>query len=305
MPSNSKFLIVLLGPTGVGKTDLSVTLSYQFDAPILSADSRQFYREMKIGTATPTPDILNAAPHHFVGNRSITDRYSCGMFELDVLNLLDDLYKTHQLAMLVGGSGLYIDSVCNGIDDFPAPDSDLRKELYQQLNDCGVEGLRKQLQRLDPDYYNRVDLKNPQRMLKAIEVCIQTGRPYSSFRTQPQKVRPFIPIKIGLNRTREELYQRINDRVDAMVDAGLIAEVKGLLDYKHLNALKTVGYKEVFDYLDGKISLDEAINQIKQNSRRYAKRQLTWWARDKEITWFHPDQKEMIVEYINSRIRNV
>lgn len=305
MPSNSKFLIVLLGPTGVGKTDLSVTLSYKFDAPILSADSRQFYREMRIGTATPPLGILNAAPHHFVGNKSITERYSCGMFELDVLNILDDLYKTHQLAMLVGGSGLYIDSVCNGIDDFPAPDTDLRKELYQQLNDHGVEGLRKQLQLLDPDYYNRVDLKNPQRMLKAIEVCIQTGRPYSSFRTQPQKTRPFIPIKIGLNRTREELYQRINDRVDAMVADGLIAEVKGLLDYKHLNALKTVGYKEVFDFLDGRISLDEAINQIKQNSRRYAKRQLTWWARDKEITWFHPDQKEMIVEYINSRIRNV
>lgn len=305
MPSNSKFLIVLLGPTGVGKTDLSVTLSYQFDAPILSADSRQFYREMKIGTATPSSEILNAAPHHFVGNKSITDRYSCGMFELDVLNLLGDLYKTHQSAMLVGGSGLYIDSVCSGIDDFPAPDTDLRKELYQQLNDQGIEGLRRQLQLLDPDYYNRVDLKNPQRILKAIEVCIQTGRPYSSFRTQPNKIRPFIPIKIGLNRTREELYQRINDRVDAMLADGLLAEVKGLYDYKHLNSLNTVGYKEIFDFLDGLIPLEEAIIQIKQNSRRYAKRQLTWWTRDKEITWFHPDQVELIIEFINSRIQNV
>lgn len=304
MPSDSKYLIVLLGPTGVGKTDLSVTLSYKFEAPILSADSRQFYREMKIGTATPSQETLNAAPHHFVGNKSIDERYSCGMFELEVLNLLNNVYKTHQSAMLVGGSGLYIDSVCNGIDDFPAPDTDLRKELYQQLNTDGIDSLRKQLLLLDPDYYNQVDLKNTQRILKAIEVCLQTGKPYSSFRTQPNKPRPFKPIKIGLTRTREELYQRINDRVDGMIADGLVAEVRSLYEFKHLNSLNTVGYKEIFDFLDGKISLEKAIDLIKRNSRRYAKRQLTWWARDKEITWFHPEQIDLIIDFIKNRIQN-
>ena len=304
MPSNSKYLIVLLGPTGVGKTDLSVTLSYQFNAPILSADSRQFYREMRIGTAAPAENILNATPHFFIRNKSIADRYSCGMFELDVLKLLDDLYKTHQSALLVGGSGLYIDSVCNGIDDFPAPDAELRKDLYSQLHSEGIEGLREQLKLHDPEYYNQVDLKNTQRILKAIEVCIQTGRPFSSFRTQPNKERPFIPIKIGLNRSREELYQRINDRVDGMISEGLVAEAKGLYNLKHLNALNTVGYKEIFEYLDDITTLEEAIDLIKRNSRRYAKRQLTWWARDKEITWFHPDQIDIIIEFIKNKIQN-
>ncbi len=304
MPSNSKYLIVLLGPTGVGKTDLSITLSYAFDAPILSADSRQFYREMRIGTATPSKETLNAAPHHFVGNKSVAERYSCGMFELDVLSHLENIYNSHQSAMLVGGSGLYIDAVCNGIDDFPAPDTDLRKELYQQLSIEGIDSLRKQLQLLDPDYYNQVDLKNTQRILKAIEVCLQTGRPYSSFRTQPNKPRPFIPIKIGLNRTREELYQRINNRVDSMITDGLLAEVKGLYEFKHLNSLNTVGYKEMFDFLDGKISFDETVDLIKRNSRRYAKRQITWWTRDKEIVWFHPEQVDLIIDYIKNRIQN-
>ncbi len=304
MPSNSKYLIVLLGPTGVGKTDLSITLSYEFDAQILSSDSRQFYREMKIGTATPTDDILKAAPHHFIGNKSIFDRYSCGIFELEVLTLLNDLYKTHQSAMLVGGSGLYIDSVCDGIDDFPAPDIELRKELYKQLNNEGIESVRKQLQLLDPDYYNQVDLKNTQRMLKAIEVCLQTGRTYSSFRTKPNKERPFISIKIGLNREREALYQRINNRVDCMVTNGLVAEVNGLYDHKQLNSLNTVGYKEIFEYLDGIISLAEAIDLIKRNSRRYAKRQLTWWTRDKDIVWFHPEQVDLIIEFIKNRMQN-
>lgn len=304
MPSNSKYLIVLLGPTGVGKTDLSITLSYQFNAPILSADSRQFYREMSIGTAAPTETILNTTPHYFVGNKSISDRYSCGMFEIEVLNQLDELFKSHQSAMLVGGSGLYIDSVCNGIDDFPSPDAELRKDLYSQLHNEGIEGLKKQLQLLDPEYYNQVDLKNTQRILKAIEVCLQTGRPFSSFRTKPSKPRPFVPIKIGINRSREELYQRINDRVDGMIADGLVDEVKGLYNQKHLNALNTVGYKEIFEYLDGITTLEEAIELIKRNSRRYAKRQLTWWARDKEITWFHPKQVNMIIEFIKNKIQN-
>ena len=304
MSSNSRFLIVLLGPTGVGKTDLSITLSYQFNAPILSSDSRQFFREMRIGTATPSQNILNSAPHHFIGSKSIHERFSCGMFELEVLDLLKELFKTHQSVMLVGGSGLYIDAVCNGIDDFPSPDTELRENLYDQLHRKGVNELREQLRLLDPEYYNQVDLKNTQRILKAVEVCLQTGRTYSSFQTKQNKSRQFIPIKVGLNRTREELYQRINDRVDGMISDGLVAEVKGLYDQKHLNALNTVGYKELFDYLDGKITLEYAIELIKRNSRRYAKRQLTWWARDNEITWFHPEQTNLIVEFISNRIQN-
>lgn len=298
MHDHQKYLIVLLGPTGVGKTDLSITLSYQFNAPIISADSRQFYREMRIGTAAPSNDILNATPHYFVGNKSIADRYSCGMYEIDVVNLLNELYKTHHSVMLVGGSGLYIDAVCKGIDDFPAPDTELRKDLLLQLKNEGIDGLRKQLKLIDPEYYNQVDLKNSQRIIKAIEVCLQTGKTYSSFLTNTSKRRAFIPIKIGLNRPREELYQRINQRVDLMLKEGLINEVKGLYSQKHLNALNTVGYKELFDYLDGKVTFEEAIELIKRNSRRYAKRQLTWWARDKEIAWFHPDQVDLIVDHI-------
>ena len=304
MSKGDKYLIVLLGPTGVGKTDLSISLSYKFNAPILSADSRQFYKEMKIGTAAPSQLILDNAPHHFIGNKSILDRYSCGMYELDVIQLLSDLYQTHQSALLVGGSGLYIDTVCRGIDDFPSPDSELRQSLYDRLHNDGIEDLKNQLKILDPAYFNLVDVNNTQRILKALEVCLQTGRTYSSFLTNPNKKRQFIPIKVGLNRPREELYKRINDRVDQMVLQGLVDEAKSMHHLKHLNALNTVGYKEIFDYLDGKSTLDYAIGLIKQNSRRYAKRQLTWWARDKSITWFHPDQVDLIAEYLNNSIEN-
>lgn len=304
MPSHQKYLIVLLGPTGVGKTDLSVSLSYQFYAPIISADSRQFYSEMRIGTAAPSPDILEAAPHYFIGNKSIADRYSCGMFEMDVINLLNNLYKTHQSALLVGGSGLYIDAVCKGIDDFPTPDNELRKELLAQLKNEGVEGLRTQLQLIDPEYYSQVDLKNSQRIIKALEVCLQTGRTYTSFLTNSKKERDFTLIKIGLNRPREELYQRINQRVDSMVKDGLLEEVKGLYGQKHLNALNTVGYKELFSYLDGLATFEDAVALIKQNTRRYAKRQLTWWARDNEIVWFHPEQVDLIVDHIKKVIKH-
>ena len=227
------------------------------------------------------------------------------MFELDALGLLENIYKSHQAAMLVGGSGLYIDAVCNGIDDFPVPDAKLRAELYRKLDTEGIENLQKQLLELDPNYYHQVDLQNTQRVLKAVEVCLQTGKPFSSFRTNPAKERPFIPIKIGLNRPREELYHRINLRVDAMMKEGLLDEVKGLYRFKHFNSLNTVGYKELFDYLDGKISLEGAVELIKRNSRRYAKRQITWWARDKEITWFSPEQVDIIVDFINERITNV
>jgi len=304
MPYGSKHLIVLLGPTGVGKTDLSVSLSKHFNAPIISCDSRQFFREMQIGTAVPTSELLNSVQHYFVGNKSITERYSCGTFELDALALLSNLYKKHDVVLMVGGSGLYIDAVCNGIDDFPAPDHEIRTKLENQLKKEGLESLRIQLKVLDPEYYSKVDLKNSQRILKALEVCLQTGKTYTSFLTNPSKKRNFRYLKIGLNRPREELYQIIDQRVDKMIAEGLVDEVKSLSQYRNLNALKTVGYKEILDYLDGSIALDIAISLIKRNSRRYAKRQLTWWARDNEITWFHPDQKNDIIEFISSNLKS-
>lgn len=287
---SKKYLIVLLGPTGVGKTDLSITLARFFKAPIISCDSRQFFSEMKIGTAVPSQEQLNEVKHYFIGHKSITERYSCGMFEIDALNLLENIYQFDDVALLVGGSGLYIDALCNGIDDFPTPDAELRQSLHEQLNNEGIESLRAQLKLLDPEYYNQVDLKNSQRVLKALEVCLQTGRTYTSFLTSPEKKRNFATIKIGLNRNRDELYMRINQRVDQMMEQGLLEEARTLYPYRNINALNTVGYRELFQYLDGLITLEKAVELIKRNSRHYAKRQLTWWARDNQITWFHPRQ---------------
>ncbi|MDD2195897.1 MAG: tRNA (adenosine(37)-N6)-dimethylallyltransferase MiaA [Bacteroidales bacterium] len=295
-----KHLIVLLGPTGVGKTTVSISISNHFNAPIVSADSRQFFKEMYIGTAAPTPEQLSLAPHYLVGHKSITERYSCGMFELEALELLNKIYLKQDVAMLVGGSMLYIDAVCHGIDNFPTPDSELRQSLENQLSTEGIESLRAQLKLLDPEFYNQVDLKNPKRILKAVEICLQTGKTYSSFLTNPQKQRPFKTIKIGLNLTREELYKQINARVDQMINQGLVDEAKTLYPYRDHNALKTVGYREIFDYIDGNISLEKAIELIKRNSRRYAKRQLTWWGRDKEIEWFRPEEIVTIINYINT-----
>lgn len=297
-----KYLVVLLGPTGVGKTDLSITIARFYTAPILSCDSRQFYKEMKIGTAVPTPEQLNEVTHYFIGNKSITERYSCGMFELDALSTLNDIYQKGNIAFLVGGSGLYIDALCNGIDDFPTPDSELRNALQQQLKDEGIESLRAQLKLLDSEYYNRVDLKNSQRVLKAVEVCLQTGSTYSSFLTNRSKQRGFTTIKIGINRDRQELYDRINRRVDLMMEQGLLDEAKALYPHRHLNALNTVGYRELFSYIEGKISFDQAVDLIKRNTRRYAKRQLTWWARDPEITWFQPRQDLEIAYHIKLKM---
>ncbi len=295
-----KHLIVLLGPTGVGKTTVSISISNHFNAPIVSADSRQFFKEMYIGTAAPTPEQLSLAPHYLVGHKSITERYSCGMFELEALELLNKIYLKQDVAMLVGGSMLYIDAVCHGIDNFPTPDSELRQSLENQLSTEGIESLRAQLKLLDPEFYNQIDLKNPKRILKAVEICLQTGKTYSSFLTNPQKERPFKTIKIGLNLTREELYKQINARVDQMINQGLVDEAKTLYPYRDHNALKTVGYREIFDYIDGNISLEKAIELIKRNSRRYAKRQLTWWGRDKEIEWFRPEEIVTIINYINT-----
>jgi len=258
---------------------------------------------MRIGTAAPTQSQLSAAQHHLIGHKSISERYSCGMFETEALKILEDIYLTQDVAMLVGGSMLYIDAVCKGIDDFPTPDPELRRMLEKQLKDEGIESVRAQLKLLDPEHYDRVDLKNSQRMLKALEVCLQTGRTYSSFRTNPQKERPFKTLKIGLNRPRNELYLQINARVDQMVSDGLIDEAKSLYPQRHQNALKTVGYREIFDFIDGKISQEKAIELIKRNSRHYAKRQLTWWGRDNEIAWFHPDEHKDIIEHICNTIK--
>lgn len=295
--SSSKIAIVLLGPTGVGKTALSLKLAKLLDAPIVSADSRQFFREMQIGTAAPTQQELMSVAHYLIGNKSITERYSCGMFELDALKTLDVIFKSHSNALIVGGSMLYIDAICKGIDDFPSPDPELRKSLETQLKEQGIDSLRSQLKLLDPEQYNTIDLKNPQRILKAVEVCLQTGRPYSSFLTQPNRERPFRIVKIGLNRPREELYRLINQRVDKMIEDGLFDEVKSLLPFRNHNALKTVGYKEIIEHLDGNVTLETAIELVKRNSRRYAKRQLTWWSRDTDITWFNPENEDEVIEF--------
>jgi tRNA dimethylallyltransferase len=298
MTSAQNFLVVLLGPTGVGKTELSINLSKYLKAPILSADSRQFFKELRIGTAAPSTEQLSISTHYFVGHKNITERYSCGMFEMDALETLQNIFKTNRIALLVGGSMLYIDAVCKGIDDFPTPDPELRQSLENQLKAEGIESLRAQLKLLDPEHYQQIDLKNSQRILKAVEVCLQTGKPYSSFLTQPKKNREFRIIKIGLTLPRDELYRRINRRVDNMIEQGLVNEARNLLPFKNHNALKTVGYREVFDYLEGKISLVQAIDMIKRNSRRYAKRQLTWWARDNEIAWFNPNDEMGINDHI-------
>ena len=297
-------LIVIVGPTAVGKTDFCVTLAQKLNTEIISADSRQIFREMKIGTAMPDNDTLQKAKHHFIGTKSIHEYYTAGMFELDVLDLLQKRFNRKQTMIMTGGSGLYINAVCNGIDALPKADTEIRHKLVRQYEEEGLKGIRNQLKMLDPDSYQTIDLKNPKRILKALEVSLTTGKPYSSFLTRQSKSRPFHILKIGLKRNRNELYNRINKRVDQMIEQGLIEEARELYPYKHLNPLNTVGYKELFDYFEGKISLEEAIRLIKRNSRRYAKRQLTWFARDKEIEWFHPENKDQIMHYIQKELQN-
>lgn len=301
--ASGKYLIVLLGPTGVGKTDTSIALARFLNAHIVSCDSRQFYREMQIGTAPPSAEQLAAVPHHFVGHKSITERYSCGQFELEALTLLENIYQYSQTALLVGGSGLYIDAICRGIDDFPVPDMNLRQRLQQQLEQQGVGSLCEQLRQLDPEHYARIDRSNPQRVLKAVEVCLQTGRTYTSFLTAPRKPRPFSIIKIGLNIDRKALYDRIDQRVDAMMAAGLLDEARALYPQRGLNALRTVGYSELFRHFEGELTLEQAVQLIKQNTRRYAKRQLTWWSKDPEIKWFSPNQTMEIAYYVRTQMQ--
>lgn len=297
-----KTLVVILGPTGIGKTGMGIMLANHFKTEIISADSRQIYSEMEIGTAVPSADQRKKAKHHFIQTRSIHDYYNASMFEMEVLDLLQKLFLKKDILLLVGGSGLYVDAVCKGIDDIPTIDPEVRKNLVDQYNNEGIESLRRQLKFLDPEYYSKVDLKNHKRILKALEISIMTGQPYSSFLTRQPKVRNFQILKIGLNRERRELYEIIDQRVDSMVRSGLVEEAKNLFAYCKINALNSVGYKELFEHFEGKHTLEEAIRLIKRNSRRYAKRQLSWFSRDKEITWFHPTETGKIINFISNKI---
>ncbi|MFP4024896.1 MAG: tRNA (adenosine(37)-N6)-dimethylallyltransferase MiaA [Thiohalospira sp.] len=298
----AKTLIVILGPTGIGKTDLSIEIAREFGTEIISSDSRQIYKELKIGTAVPSDDQLNQVKHHFIGNKSIYDYYNASMFEFEVLDLLQELYNKYNQVVMAGGSGMYINAVCDGIDELPTIYKHLRDELIQKYQEEGIESLRIQLKMLDPESYQKIDLKNPKRILKALEVTIQTGKPYSSFLTQPKKQRPFNILKIGLQRNRDELYERINLRVGQMIEEGLVEEARKYFKDRHLNSLNTVGYKELFEHFEGKISLDKAIELIKRNSRHYAKRQMSWFNRDKDIHWFHPKEKKEIIDFIKNKV---
>ncbi len=292
-------LIVITGPTAVGKTELCIDIAKYYGVPIINADSRQIYRELKIGTATPTEEQLKSVKHYFVGSISIDNYYNASMYEQDVLTLLDKQFKHSPIQLLTGGSMMYIDAVCNGIDDIPTIREDIREEMKKRYANEGLEALCEDLRRLDPEHYEIVDKKNYRRVIHALEICYQTGRTYTSFRRQEKKQRPFKIIKIGLNREREELYHRINLRVDQMMTDGLLDEVQSLQSKRTNNALNTVGYKEMFTYLDGTWSLEEAVERIKGNTRRYARKQLTWFKRDEEMRWFHPQQKEDILKYIS------
>lgn len=279
-------LVILLGPTAVGKTDYSISLARQYGSPIISCDSRQLYRQMSIGTAVPSREQLEAVQHYFIQDHDIFDLYTAGKYELEALALMNRLFdEGHETLVMSGGSGFYIDAVCKGLDDFPPADIALREKLTSRLHEEGVEALRMELEALDPESYRTIDIANGQRVVRALEVCIMTGRPFSSFKTSPNKKRDFEIEKIGLSRPRQELYDRIDRRVLQMVDQGLVEEVRSLLPHRNLAALQTVGYKEIFDYLDGQYDLDRAIELIQRNTRHYAKRQLTWWSRDAEIKW--------------------
>jgi len=293
-------LIVLIGPTGVGKTELSLSIAEYFRTCIISSDSRQLYADLKIGTAAPTPEQLARVKHHFIGTLKLTDYYSAAQYEAEVMNKLEKLFPENNIVVLTGGSMMYVDAICKGIDDIPTVDNETRNLMIQRYENEGLERLCEELRLLDPEYYRIVDLKNPKRVIHALEICYMTGKTYTSFRTQETKERPFRIIKIGLTRNREELYERINTRVDEMIKEGLLEEAKKVYEYKHLNSLNTVGYKEIFKYLDGEWTLDFAIEKIKQNSRIYSRKQMMWFKRDTGITWFHPDQKEEIMNHINN-----
>ncbi len=296
-----KRLLVVVGPTGSGKTDLSIRLALHYGAPILSTDSRQVYRGMPIGTAQPSADQLQAVEHHFIASRDLTDNLNCGEYEVQALVRLEELFADHDWVVAVGGSGLYVRALCEGMDDLPQADEPLRRELERRLAEEGLGALAEELRELDPEYCRTADLNNPARVMRALEVCLQTHMPYSRQRTGERRPRSFEIVKIGIDLPRDVLYDRINRRVDRMLADGLEAEARALYPYRELNALKTVGYREFFDYFDGRIGYDEAVELIKRNSRRYAKRQLTWFRRDSEIRWFAPDDDAAIIDYVGSK----
>jgi tRNA dimethylallyltransferase len=288
-------LLIILGPTASGKTDLAIKAAKWLETEIISADSRQFYRELSLGTAKPSPEQLVEVRHHFIGHISITEKYNISRFEQDAISLLGNLFLSHDVVVMTGGSGLYIDAVCQGVDEQPEHDPAIRQILTLDYKAKGIEYLRAELLRLDPDYYHQVDLSNPHRLMRAVEVCLITGKPYSSYRKGKQKKRDFRIVKIGIDISREELVKRINHRIDEMMSRGLLEEATANMSFRHLNALNTVGYKEMFEYLDGNCSLEEAIEKIRINTRRYAKRQMTWFRKDPEIKWIQPDSFTPVV----------
>ncbi|MDD3508024.1 MAG: tRNA (adenosine(37)-N6)-dimethylallyltransferase MiaA [Parabacteroides sp.] len=297
-------LIVLLGPTGVGKTELSLRVASHVGSPIISADSRQLYKELVIGTAAPTAEQLARVKHYFVGTLSLTDYYNASQFEEEVLICLENLFQSTSNVVMTGGSMMYIDAVCNGIDEIPTVSQEIRTNLMKRFEVEGLDPIREDLKRLDPQHYNEVDLNNYKRVIHALEICLMTGKPYSELRTNTKKSRPFRIIKIGLTRDREELCERINIRVDQMMRDGLLEEVRHVYPYKQLNSLNTVGYKEMFNYLDGEWPLDFAIEKIKRNSRVYARKQMTWFKRDKGINWFHADNIEGILTFLDEQLKH-
>ena len=297
-----KTLIVIAGPTGSGKTDLSIQIALHYHAPIISTDSRQFYRGIPIGTAQPDAEQLQAVEHHFIASHDLTQDFKCGAYEQEALQRLEELFLQHDYVVAVGGSGLYIKALCEGMDDLPDVDPALRTQLADDMKQLGIDAMAERLRELDPAFYEMVDRKNPARILRALEVCIGTGMTYSSLRTGEKKSRPFRIIKIATDMDRAVLYERIDRRVDIMVEQGLEQEARSVYHLRKLNSLQTVGYREMFDYFDGTISREEAIELIKRNSRRYAKRQLTWLRRDTEFAWFHPQEKAKIIEYIDAKV---
>lgn len=302
MKTESKYLISVVGPTAIGKTSLSIKLANYFNTEIISADSRQFFKEMQIGTAAPTPSELAAAPHHFIQHKSILENYNVGAFEKEAVNTLQTLFKTHNYVIMVGGSGLYVDAVTKGLDYFPEVDKSIRETLNHQLENEGLEHLQLQLKTLDVASYNSIALQNPQRVIRALEICIGSGKPYSSFLNKDKNNRLFKTISIGLTAERQTIYDRINTRVNNMIAKGQLEEVQSLLTHKELNALNTVGYKELFKYLDGEWTLEFAISEIKKNTRRFAKRQLTWFKRNPETLWFdYTSPFETILQAIKNK----
>ena len=301
MTMNTKRLIVVVGATASGKTDLSIALARNYNAPIISTDSRQVFKGLPIGTAYPSAEQLQAVEHHFIGERELIENFNCGEYEKQALERLEMLFAKHDTVVAVGGSGLYIRALCEGMDDLPEADETLRAELAERLKNEGLESLLVQLKELDPEFYEVVDRQNPARVTRALEVCLTSGCKYSQLRKSECKARDFQIIKVGITMPREELYDRINRRVDIMIEAGLEAEARAVLPYRDFNSLRTVGYSEMFDYFDGKITFDEAVELIKRNSRRYAKRQTTWFGRDNDIVWFNRGEEDQIIKYIDSQ----